>query len=306
MEKNILLSPHNPATGARHIGHYFGSMRDLKSLQDENEIIIVVDDLLAYYMYPKERKELQNRTFCVVQDFMNCGLDLSITQIILTSQLPNLGQALIHLSTMLDMHYLTSLYASSFLGSLHTYQRIELGLPKYSSLNEIIYPQLGIPGITIALNADIIHGGEEIIGYSYIIEDIHKTSTISTNLGFKKASYMPSANGFVLGRDGTYMIQKNSVLVSEPADSLKKLLLSEENNAILLNWMASKSPDSNNTKLMVERETFIDEFINELSPFRNERRNNGEIMELINKGTEFATDKLDQFILKFDDEFQIF
>ena len=52
-ENNILISTHNPVTGPRHLGHYFGAMKSLVECQHDYETIVVLDDLPSIIKYAK-------------------------------------------------------------------------------------------------------------------------------------------------------------------------------------------------------------------------------------------------------------
>ncbi len=294
-ENNILISTHNPVTGPRHLGHYFGAMKSLVECQHDYETIVVLDDLLAHFMYPKERPYIQNRTFYVVQDFINSGFDAEKHTICLTSQLHRyFMEHLLYYSSVVDVAYCNHLYENSFLGSLKSYQRKELGIGNYPSVVEWLYPQIGISSITLGLKADYFQGGEEIIGYIYIMDEIVEKLNQKYGLQVAVPGYVPSKKGYVNGIDGKYMIQANCLFLSEAEPDLHQKVHQIQDKKVFIEWyesmhMEDKAADLSARPLQVnDKIDMANALLEELRPHRENKMTNGQIIEVLKKGNERA------------------
>lgn len=299
MEKKILISAHNPVTGPRHLGHYFGAMKSLVESQHDYNTFVVLDDLLAYFMYPKEREYIQNRTLFVVQDFINSGFDIENNNIVLTSDIAHLFlEHMLYYSTVVDVEYCNHLYENSFLGSLKSYQRKELGLKNYPSVTEWLYPQLGIAAMALSLKADYFQGGEEIIGYIYIMEEIVENLKKRNGISVNVPEYLPSKVGYINGVDGKYMIQKNCVFLSENIEDLKSKIMSINDKKVIQEWYHSLhhedlSKGLENIDLTSEEKlNFFNILSEELRPFRENKLTNEYLFTVLNKGKESVQEVL--------------
>lgn len=230
----------NPIFGPRNLGHYWGSMKDFVKNQDVHESYLVIDDIMAILMNPKEANAIKNRTYFVLQDFINCGYNIERNHVVLTSSyMSYIMELIIFYSDFIDYKFCNYLYENSFLGSLKSYQREELGLNLYPSIFEILYPQLGIPALSFALETELFQGGEEIIGYTYIMKNIKKNiKKVYEDYNYPPI-YEPSRNGYVLGVDGQYMFQHNSVFLSEDEDLLIEKIEKIEDHKIVKDWLTS-------------------------------------------------------------------
>lgn len=71
-----IICAHNPLTGGRHLGQYFGSMLDLVKLQANNECYVVLDDWMDYLNFPSQKENIIKRTLWVVNEFILAGVDI--------------------------------------------------------------------------------------------------------------------------------------------------------------------------------------------------------------------------------------
>lgn len=310
--KEILISAHNPVTGPRHLGHYFGAMKSLAECQYEYDTIVVLDDLLAHFMYPKERKFIQNRTFYVVQDFINSGIDTEVNAIVLTSQIhKHFLEHMLYYSSVMDVAYCNHLYENSFLGSLKSYQRKELGIGNYPSVAEWMYPQIGIAAMTLAFGAKYFQGGEEIIGYIYIMEEIIEKLNAKNGLDIKVPQYVPSKQGYINGTDGKYMIQKNCLFLSEDEQSVHKKIHGIQDKNVFIEWYNSMHMENKAEQLKTKHLELDDKIdmaevlLDELKPFRENKLTNKEIIEVLNRGNKKALELFKQTVQPLRDSFWI-
>ncbi|CAA7194797.1 hypothetical protein [Chryseobacterium potabilaquae] len=313
MERKNLISAHNPVTGPRHLGHYFGAMKSLVECQHEYNTIVVLDDLLAYFMYPKEREYIQNRTLYVVQDFINSGFDIENNNIVLTSDIAHLFlEHMLYYSTVIDTEYCNHLYENSFLGSLKSYQRKELGLSNYPSVTEWLYPQLGIASMALSLNADYFQGGEEIIGYIYIMQEIAENLKRRNGISINIPEYVPSKIGYINGVDGKYMIQKNCVFLSEKLEDLESKIMSINDKRVFQEWYNSLHREDLSKELELSNLTtdakmnFFHILAEELRPFRENQLTNEFLLDVLDKGKNSVEHLLKESLFPLKDSLNIY
>lgn len=214
----ILVSAHNPMTGPRHLGHHVSTMKEWPRLQASHECFFVIDDLIATFMYPRDRAEIFDRSIFVAAEFMASGINLKDANIILTSMVPEASELLILLSNYIGSSLCRDLFDRSFLGMISVHDRDELELPLQPSLSEIIYPQLGLPALTLGLKADLFQGGEEISGYVTIMREIVRQFTGAHGEILAAPTWEKPRTPFLPGLDGTHMMSENAIYLSTPTE----------------------------------------------------------------------------------------
>lgn len=306
----------NPIFGPRNLGHYWGSMKDFIENQDVYTSYLIIDDLMAILMNPAESYAIKNRTYFVIQDFINCGLNFDKTKILLTSTIVDSISNLICLySSFFDFKYCSYLYENSFLGGLKSYQREALGLNLYPSIFEIVYPQLGMPMISFALETELFQGGEEIIGYTYIMKHIKDKMKVYDGLSDLMPSpiYEPSKNGYVLGTDGTYMFQHNCIFLAEDEESIIEKIDSIRDGLVIRDWMNNLGKESVFEHCDLDSDfdylkSLLKEYlIEELENFRSNKISNDVIDHTIKNHLEYFREKFASHIEKLQtDIYRIF
>lgn len=310
--KPTQVSVHNPVFGPRNLGHYFGSMKDLVASQEQYHSIVVIDDVMAGFMSPRDRETIPNRSYFVVQDFLNAGFDTEHNEIILTSQvLPEIMDLIMFYSVGLEQDYLMHLYENSFMGGLKSYQRRGIGLGLRPSVLEAVYPALGMPAISLGLDVEMFQGGEEIMGYTYIMEEIARGLKGKISAQFHVPVYEPSQNGTVLGIDGRYMFQDNCIFLSESVESLSAKIDMIQDKAVLVDWFASwgefdlAEAVQHEEDITLEKIKMKELMISKLAPFRDQPRSISSLQEVLKKGEAKLKSILHERIRELKEEFAI-
>lgn len=309
--KTSIVSAHNPMTGPRHLGHYLSTMIDWADLQREHELFIIVDDLISTILYPKARKDIANRSFMTVKEFMSTGINLEKNNIVLTSMLPEAHELACFTSLVIDDAWCERLYNESFAGQLSSYQRTELSLPNLPSAGEKIYPQIHLAALTLGLKADYFQGGEEMRGYIGIMDEISNKFKKIT----KAPVFMEGRCTFVAGTDGHHMASENALYLSSSEKEIKKCLADTQSPSIFKQW----SKDFRDEKLQTalnkneEQEAYIDNsqklmsqfFTNELAKFRDSSITNKEIVNMLEKSSLIARERLKETLIDVKNKFGI-
>lgn len=306
--RSIVVSAHNPMTGPRHLGHYASTMIDWLNLQREHELFIVIDDLIAAILYPRARKEIQNRTFQVAKEFIATGIDLDENHIVLTSMLPEVHELTLFTSMVFDHSWCSKLYQESFAGLLDSYQRRELRLSRHPSVAEIVYPQIHLASLTLGLRTDFFQGGEEMRGYfspmEMIVEQYSKKALL------KVPSFLTTKCTFFTGTDGKHMATENAIYVSESEEEILKNLSRVKSTDIFGRWCSALNQEEltariysekleNGTRLMAE---FLSQ---ELAKFRNCTISNQEVATVLEKSSLVARERIRKVLINIKGEFGI-
>jgi tryptophanyl-tRNA synthetase len=293
--KPIMVSAHNPMSGARHLGHYVSTMKEWEKLQYEFELFIVVDDLIAHFLNPAERSEMQNRSFLTIQDFLAGGADPSACHFILTSMLPEALELMTLLSAHIELPYCERLYSQSYAGLLKTYHRPQVGLGKYPSIAEFIFPQIGLPALTIGLQTQAFQGGEEISGYVHIMAEIVRSFNEQHGEVLRAPRLHAPETNFLVGVDGTHMIPGNEITLSADPDEIKATVERITETQVIRDWytalgyqdLARALPDAGAADQKMKA-TMTEVLIDSLARFREFRVTNKEIAELLYDGADVA------------------
>lgn len=309
--KSLILSAHNPMTGPRHLGHYLSTMIDWPRLQRDHELFIVVDDLISTILYPRARKLISERSFMTIKEFLSTGINLDETNIVLTSMLPEAHELSFYASLALDNVWCERLYNESFAGQLSSYQRRELSLPHLPSVGETIYPQIHLATLTLGLGADYFQGGEEMRGYLGIMDEI------SSNLeGISRApALMEGRCTFVVGIDGHHMGSENAIYLSSSEKELERCLADTNSSNIFKQW----SKDFRDEKLLSglckdegdeahlekNRQVMFKFLAEELVKFRESSITNQEIVNVLEKSSIIARERLKETLIKVKEKFGI-
>lgn len=92
--KNIILTGDRP-TGRLHIGHYVGSLRERKALQDKgnySDMFIMIADSQALTDNAGNPQKVRNNVIEVMLDYLSVGLDPQKTHFFIQSEIPALTE----------------------------------------------------------------------------------------------------------------------------------------------------------------------------------------------------------------------
>lgn len=104
-KKQIILTG-DRATGALHLGHYIGSLRQRVALQATHEQTILVADMQGLTDNAHNPKKVSSNILNVVADYLAVGIEPSKTTICLQSQLPALAELTMYYSNLVTINRL--------------------------------------------------------------------------------------------------------------------------------------------------------------------------------------------------------
>ncbi|WP_032095631.1 MULTISPECIES: tryptophan--tRNA ligase [unclassified Alteromonas] len=101
-KKEIILTG-DRATGALHLGHYVGSLKQRVALQEIHEQTILVADMQGLTDNAHNPKKVSSNILNVVADYLAVGIEPSKTTICLQSQLPALAELTMYYSNLVTI-----------------------------------------------------------------------------------------------------------------------------------------------------------------------------------------------------------
>lgn len=152
VKKHTILTGDRP-TGPLHLGHYVGSLRQRVALQYEHEQYIIIADAQALTDNADNPEKIQRNIFEVALDYLAVGIDPTVTNIFIQSQVPELAE--------LTMYYLNLVTVSR----LQRNPTVKEEIKQREFGNSIpagffIYPISQAADIT-AFKADLVPVGED-------------------------------------------------------------------------------------------------------------------------------------------------
>jgi tryptophanyl-tRNA synthetase len=297
-------------TGPRHLGHYVSTMADWPELQKEGQLVIIIDDLIAAILYPRARREIQNRAFQTAKEFIATGIDLNENQIILTSMIPEVHELSLFTSHFISSSWCNALYKESFAGLLTSYQRKELQLPREPSLAEVIYPQIHLATLTLGLRANFFQGGEEMRGYLDIMQAMIEGFQKSINL--RMPAFLKGSSTFLVGTDGRHMASENAIYISSTEEEIASALSKIESRDTFLKisnalksekLTTSLSNDSSITENGVS--LMRNALANELRKFRESNISNNEIATILDNSAVVVREIIKETLVEVKKTFSL-
>lgn len=91
------------ATGPLHLGHYVGSLKQRISLQHQHDQTILVADMQGLTDNAHDPRKVSSNILNVVADYLAVGIDPTLTNICLQSQLPALAELTMYYSNLVTI-----------------------------------------------------------------------------------------------------------------------------------------------------------------------------------------------------------
>lgn len=110
MQKKRILTGDRP-TGALHLGHYVGSLKNRIALQKEYECFLIIADLHTLTTKPEKEAILAMRGHIreLMLDYLACGIDPAYTTLYLQSAIPAIYEMNLIFSMLVSLNRLTGL-----------------------------------------------------------------------------------------------------------------------------------------------------------------------------------------------------
>ena len=222
--KKIILTGDRP-TGRLHLGHYFGSLKNRVSLQDDYEQYVMIADVQALTDNFNNPKKVRDNVKQLVFDYLSVGIDPNKTTIFIQSMIPQIAELTVFYSNLVTI---SRLQRNPTIKT-EIKQKKELFGEKGEG---ITYGFLGYPvsqaaDITI-LNAHVVPVGEDQLPLIEQTREIVRkfNSIYHTNLNEPEA--IISKTPRVKGLDGNEKMGKslgNAIYLSDSEEEVAKKVM---------------------------------------------------------------------------------
>lgn len=181
------------ATGRLHIGNYFGMVKGMLELQedDEHQPFFMVADLHAMTT-PFEPEQLRENVKEVVLDYLAAGLDPDRSVVFLQSQVPQHTELAYYLSTAVTI---------ARLSHLPTYKEKVKQYPENNTMALLYYPVLMASDILL-YKTDALPVGDDQLPHLEVTRELARKMNEQYGLEFPepkqlktKGAYVPSLTG---------------------------------------------------------------------------------------------------------------
>ncbi len=218
-QKKRILTGDRP-TGALHLGHYVGSLKNRVEMQDKYECYFIIADLHTLTTRPEKDKILGIRENVreMVLDYLACGIDPSKSIIYLQSAVPAVYELNLIFEMMISLNRLT-------------------GLPSIKEMarNAHIEPEsipFGLIGYPVLQSADILMGranyvpvGKDNEAHVELTRDIARRFNLCYGEVFPIPTPILSAVPTLIGTDGKGKMSKsadNCIYLRDDAKTVEK------------------------------------------------------------------------------------
>lgn len=216
MKKRILTG--DRPSGKLHLGHYVGSLRNRVFLQDNYEQYVMIADVQALTDNFENPQKITNSVFEVVKDYISVGIDPSKTNILIQSQIPQIGE--------LTVYYLNLVS----LGRLERNPTVKSEIQQKGYGESIpagffCYPVSQAADITIFQAELVPVGDDQIPMIEQTNEIVRRFNRIYDTNCLKECSYLLSESSRLVGIDGKAKASKslgNAIYLSDTAEDIKK------------------------------------------------------------------------------------
>ena len=319
MKKKVLLTGDRP-TGALHLGHFIGSLKNRVQLQETCETYVMIADAQALTDNYDDVNKVKNSIHEVVSDYLAVGIDPSKTNIFIQScihELPELTMFYMNLVTIQHLGHNPTVKAETKM------RGFKEGVPA----GFYLYPIYQVADIT-AFKADIVPVGLDQAPMLELTRDIvRKFNTLyKTEVLVTPEALYPHLKGALPGVDGQKMSKSlgNAIYLSDEKEAIiakvKKMKSDpgrlsvtdpgDPEKAIAFSYLDAFDPEKSFVEELKERyrkgtvsdkevkERVIDVLDTFLDPIRTNRKqfyaDKSHILSIIKEGTAQARTKAAQ------------
>lgn len=295
-----LVSAYNCIFGSRFLGVYASTMREWPSLQQKYQCYFVVDDVVGLVTQPVDTLTFADKAMVAAGQFVAAGVDPRKASIVLTSELPELFEIAFLLSRTVDVDEVAKRHLNTFAAHLPTAQRRKLGLAANASVAEVSYPYLGISAYALALGADFWQGGSEVAAnHQYMTElaelfnrEVKRSVFKSPKLLLSKLAQFPAA-------DGTPMTYANRLSIDASEDEVRRHVDAIRDANVFAMWLevasltaAARAVRRSGVFGDKERDVLMSGLVSVLTPFREPRVTNRQVLRALSRGTKAAREQM--------------
>lgn len=311
--KKKILTGDRP-TGRIHIGHYFGSLKSRRELQDHFEVFIEIADVQALTDNFNNPQKVRENVHQILMDQLSIGLDPEKVTFFIQSQIPEIAELTVFYSNLVTISRLER----------NPTVKTEIAQKKHIFGESVTYGFLGHP---VSQTADITCfegeyvpvGEDQIPLIEQAREIVRKFNSIYGEV-LKEPIAVVSSSPRIKGIDGNVKMGKslgNAIYISDTAEEVEKKVMSGKTDELKIkkddpgrpevctvysyhelftdkskcDQICSECKKGTRGCVMCKKE-LIENINKELEPYKQKRKyyeENPEILdEILRKGTEKA------------------
>lgn len=207
-------------TGALHIGHYFGSLKQRVELQNEYETYILIADVQALTDNFETPEKVRDNIIEVALDYLAAGIDPSKTNIVIQSKIPAIAELTVYFSNLVTLARL----------SRNPTLKEEIKQKQNIFGNDrLTYGFFGYPvsqaADILSFNADLVPVGEDQLPMIELTREIARRFNSIYREVFVEPEAKVNNTGRIKGLDGNSKMSKslgNAIYLKDDKEELKK------------------------------------------------------------------------------------
>ncbi len=210
-----ILTGYRP-TGKLHLGHWFGNLQNMLTLQHEYDAFYFIADWHAYTSDWADPSNVRRFTEEMVIDWVAAGLDPEVCTIYRQSDVPEVAELCLYFSMVTPMSWLERVPS-------YKEQRAQITDKDLGNAGFFLYPLLQAADITIVL-ADAVPVGEDQLPHLELTREVVRrfNATYGDYL-VEPAALIAKEGARVPGTDGRKMSKSygNAIFISDPPDEIR-------------------------------------------------------------------------------------
>jgi tryptophanyl-tRNA synthetase len=220
MTKKRTLTGYRP-TGKLHIGHWFGNLQNMLSMQHDYDAYYFIADWHALTTHWADTSHVRESTEEMVLDWCAAGLDPEICTIYRQSDVPEVAELTLYFSMVTPKPWLERVPS-------YKEQREQVTDKDLGNLGFFLYPLMQAADITIVL-ADAVPVGEDQLPHLELTREIVRrfNNTFGEYL-VEPQAIIAKEGARVPGTDGRKMSKSygNAIYISDSPDEMRKKVMS--------------------------------------------------------------------------------
>ena len=215
MSKKRVLTGYRP-TGKLHLGHWFGNLQNMLTLQDDYDAFYFIADWHALTSDWADTTSVRRYTEEMVLDWCAAGLDPDRCTIYRQSDVPEVAELTLYFSMVTPMSWLERVPS-------YKEQREQVTDKDLGNLGFFMYPLLQAADITIVL-ADVVPVGEDQLPHLELTREVVRrfNNTYGEYL-VEPQALIAKEGARVPGTDGRKMSKSygNAIFISDTAEEIE-------------------------------------------------------------------------------------
>ena len=217
--RRTILTGDRP-TGALHLGHYVGSLRNRVALQHEFETFVLIADLQALTDHADDPALIRQSVIEVALDYLAVGIDPAVAAIVVQSQVPELAELTMYL---LNLVTVARLQRNPTVKEEMRQRGFEADVPA----GFFVYPVSQAADIT-AFGAHLVPvGADQLPMIEQTVEIVRRFNRLYGPVLVEPEALVPDV-GRLPGTDGATKMGKslgNAIFLSDPADVVARKVM---------------------------------------------------------------------------------